>query len=389
MIGRLLWHCNLGSGDVKVATEDSKEAMADTTPNHEAAATDPRPPGPVQARVPDSRRSWRRAMAEHAPAIIGFGLLGLGLLGVLAQALAKGLEPTGNVPIFILVSINALALAGLYFLAGSGLTLIFGLMRVVNMAHGSLYLLGGYIAWTLTSKAQVDWFLAIVAATLAIGLAGLVMEEVFLRWNLGQDLRQALITIAISLILADQMLAHFGAMAQTIAPPPVFSSSVPLPVYDLRYPLFKLVTIGVALAIGVLLYVWIQRTRFGILVRAGIDDGAMAAALGVNVRVVFAVAFFVGSCLAGLAGVFGGTILSLAPGLDGAFLLSSIVIVIVGGMGSLIGAAVGALLLAFIQSYAAVYLPSGWSPYAMVLTFVLVAAVLALKPSGLFGRATS
>ncbi len=342
---------------------------------------------PGRAGPSSPRRPWPLALGERLPALIGFGLAGLGLAWVLAQAFSKGLDPTGNVPIFILVSINALALAGLYFLAGSGLTLIFGLMRVVNMAHGSLYLLGGYIAWTLTSKSEVDWFLAIAVATLAIGLTGLVMEEVFLRWNLGQDLRQALITIAISLILADQMLAHFGAMAQTIAPPPVFATSVPLPVYDLRYPLFKLVTIGVALVVGVLLWLWIQRTRFGILVRAGIDDGAMAAALGVNVRIVFAVAFFVGSCLAGLAGVFGGTILSLAPGLDGAFLLSSIVIVIVGGMGSLMGAAVGALLLAFIQSYAAVYLPSGWSPYAMVFTFILVAAVLALKPSGLFGRA--
>lgn len=357
-----------------------------------------RPPLPIEPRGRDhqaaedgrsrsARPPWRRVLADRAPALIGFGLAGIGLAGVLVQALAKGLGPQGNVPIFILVSINALALAGLYFLAGSGLTLIFGLMRVVNMAHGSLYLLGGYIAWTLTSKSELDWFLAIVIATTAIGIAGLVLEEVFLRWNLGQDLRQALITIAISLILADQMLAHFGAMAQTITPPPLLSGSVPLPVYGLSYPIFKLVTIGVALAIGLLLWVWIQRTRFGILVRAGIDDGAMAAALGVNVRVVFAVAFFVGSCLAGLAGVFGGTILSLAPGLDGAFLLSSIVIVIVGGMGSLIGAAVGALLLAFIQSYAAVYLPSGWSPYAMVLTFILVAVVLALKPSGLFGRA--
>jgi branched-chain amino acid transport system permease protein len=363
--------------------------MTDTTSNHGASSPTRGRPDPIGGPASIARSSWRRTLAARGPALIGFGLVVLGLGGVLAQALSKGLGPTGNLPIFILVSMNALALAGLYFLAGSGLTLIFGLMRVVNMAHGSLYLLGGYIAWSLTSKAGLDWFLAIGVATIAIGVVGLVMEEVFLRWNLGQDLRQALITIAISLILADQMLANFGAMAQTITPPPVLSGSAPLPVYDLRYPIFKLVTIGVALGIGILLWVWIQRTRFGILVRAGIDDGAMAAALGVNVRVVFAVAFFIGSCLAGLAGVFGGTILSLAPGLDGAFLLSSIIIVIVGGMGSLIGAAVGALLLAVIQSYAAVYLPSGWSPYAMVLTFVLVAAVLALKPSGLFGRASA
>ncbi|MER3418335.1 MAG: ABC transporter ATP-binding protein [Chloroflexota bacterium] len=360
--------------------------MAETKPNNSPAPVG-RSVAPGWQLLPE--RSLRPVLAHRGPALTGLGLAGLGLAGVLAQALSKGLGPTGNLPIFLLVSMNALALAGLYFLAGSGLSLIFGLMRVVNMAHGSLYLLGGYIAWTLTSKSGVDWFVAILASTFTIGIVGLVIEEAFLRWNLGQDLRQALITIAISLVLADQMLANFGAMAQTISPPDALAGSVALPVYDLRYPVFKLVTIGVALAIGVVLWIWIQRTRFGILVRAGIDDGAMAAALGVNVRIVFAVAFFLGSCLAGLAGVFGGTILSLAPGLDGAFLLSSIVIVIVGGMGSLLGATVGALLLAFVQSYAAVYLPSGWSPYAMVLTFILVAAVLALKPSGLFGRAAA
>jgi branched-chain amino acid transport system permease protein len=319
--------------------------------------------------------------------VVAIVLLGIGLGWVLFQVLQKGLGDTGNVPNFILITLNALSLAGLYFLAGSGLTLIFGLMRVVNMAHGSLYLLGGYIAWALTVKLDVPWFAAIAVATLAMGAAGLLMEQVFLRWNLGQDLRQALITIAISVILADQMLNFFGGTAQTIALPPVLDGSVPLGVYRLSYPTFRLFIIAAAVVVAALLWLWVQRTRFGMVIRAGIDDGAMTSALGVNVPVVFAVAFFVGSCLAGLAGVFGGTVLSLAPGQDQVFLTSSIVIVIVGGMGSLLGASVGALLFAFAQSYAAVYLPTGWSPYAMVITFVLVAAVLALKPTGLFGRA--
>jgi branched-chain amino acid transport system permease protein len=343
------------------------------------------PSSPGTSGLPAMTRLGR-SLLDHAGAAVAIGVLVLGVVGVLVQAFSKGLGPTGNVPILVLVSMNALALAGLYFLAGSGLTLIFGLMRVVNMAHGSLYLLGGYIAWALTNGSGIDWALAAAVATVAIALGGLFMEEAFLRWNLGQDLRQALITIAISLILADQMLAHFGAMAQTIAPPPALASSVPLPLFGLSYPAFKLATIGVSLVVGVLLWFWIHRTRLGILIRAGIDDPGMASALGVNVRVIFAIAFCVGSALAGLAGVFGGTILSLAPGLDGSFLLSSIVIVIIGGMGSLAGAAVGALLLAFVQSYAAVYLPSGWAPYAMVLTFVLVALVLAVRPRGLFGR---
>jgi branched-chain amino acid transport system permease protein len=319
--------------------------------------------------------------------LIGVALLGVGCAWVAFQVLGKGLGESGNVPNFVIITLNALSLAGLFFLAASGLTLIFGLMRVVNMAHGSLYLLGGYIAWALTSKAGLGWWEAMVAATVATGLAGLVMEQVFLRWNLGQDLRQALITIALAVILADQMLNVFGGTAQTITPPPGLDGSLDLGVYDLAYPTFRLFVIAVAALVGGLLWLWIQRTRFGMVIRAGIDDGPMASALGVNVRLVFAVAFFVGSALAGLAGVFGGTVLALAPGQDQAFLTSSIVIVIIGGMGSLGGAAVGALLLAFVESYSAVYLPVGFVPYSMVITFVLVAVVLALRPSGLFARA--
>jgi branched-chain amino acid transport system permease protein len=323
----------------------------------------------------------------QAPTLIGVALLGIGTSWVLFQVLQNGLGDDGNVPTFVIITLNALSLAGLYFLAASGLTLIFGLMRVVNMAHGSLYLLGGYLAWALTTHG-VGWWAAAAAATVFVGLLGLVMEQVFLRWNLGQDLRQALITIAISVILADQMLNVFGGTAQTITPPPELEGSIGLGIYGLSYPTFRLFVIGAAAAVGALLWLWIQRTRFGMVIRAGIDDGPMAAAVGVNVRVVFAVAFFVGSCLAGLAGVFGGTVLALAPGQDVAFLTSSIVIVIIGGMGSLGGAAVGALLLAFVEAYSAVYLPGGFVPYSMVFTFILVAAVLALKPTGLFGRAS-
>jgi branched-chain amino acid transport system permease protein len=342
---------------------------------------------PARPGVSLTSAALARLARGRSGTAIGSVLLIFGLAWVLVQALSKGLGPTGNVPTFILVTLSALSLAGLYFLAGSGMTLIFGLMRVVNMAHGGIYLLGGYVAWALTTRYELDWAVALVVATLAMGLVGFILEQVFLRWNLGQDLRQALITIAIAMILADFMLAQFGAMARTIPPPHPLAGSVPLGVYGLSYPTFRLFVIAAALVVGVLLYLWISRTRFGMLVRAGIDDGAMASALGVRVRLVFAVVFVVGASLAGLAGVFGGTTLSLAPGQDLVFLTSSIVIVIIGGMGSLIGAAVAALLLAFAQSYATVYLPIGWSPYAMVVTFILVAAVLALRPTGLFGRA--
>jgi branched-chain amino acid transport system permease protein len=326
------------------------------------------------------------SLRRRASAVIGFAVLIVGVGWVLYQAFRVGFGASGNVPNFLLISLNGLSLAGLYFVIASGFTLIFGLMRVVNLAHGALYLFGGYVAWTLTADG-VNWWVAAAAATLAAGAVGLVMQQLFLRRSLGQDLRQALITIAVSIILADQLLAHFGAVAETITPPGRLAQPVGLGVYGLTYPLFRIFIIGVAVLIGALLWLWIKRTRFGMTVRAGVDDRAMTSALGVNVQVVFAITFFVGSGLAGLGGVFGGTVLSLAPGQDQSFLISSLVVVIIGGMGSLGGAVLGAVLLGLVEQYSSAYLPASYTNYSILVTFLLLVVVLAVKPTGFFGRA--
>lgn len=314
-------------------------------------------------------------------------LLGvLGMLGVLRTAFGHGFGSSGNVPTFILISLNGLTLAGLYFISASGLTLIFGLLRVTNLSHGALFLLGGYVALQAIGDGA-PWALAAVLAMLVSGVVGLVMHQLFLRWNQGQDLRQALITIAASLILADQMLARFGAQPTAIVPPAFLAQPLPLGVYHLAYPRFRLAMLVAALVVGLVFYLVIQRTRLGMVVRAGVDDSAMTSALGVNVQVVFAAAFFVGSALAGLGGVFAGTALSLAPGQDQAFLVSALVVVIVGGMGSLGGAALGALLLGMVDQYSSAYLPAELSNLSALLTFVLLAVILAVRPTGLFGTA--
>jgi branched-chain amino acid transport system permease protein len=219
------------------------------------------------------------------------------------------------------------------------------------------------------------------------GVVGLVMHQVFLRWNQGQDMRQALITIALSLILADQMLAHFGATPTAIVPPGFLANPLKLGVYDLAYPMFRLAMLIGAVIVGLLFWAVIKRTRVGMVMRAGVDDAAMTSALGVNVQLVFAGAFFVGSALAGLGGVFAGTSLSLAPGQDQSFLVYALVVVIVGGMGSLGGAALGALLYGLVDQYSSAYLPAAYSNLSALLTFVLLAVVLAVRPTGLFGRA--
>ena len=184
------------------------------------------------------------------------------------------------------------------------------------------------------------------------------MQQLFLRWNQGQDLRQALITIAISIILADQMLAHFGGVAEDIAWPrdvrqvrqspgcrdPVHADAA-------RHPRHR------GRRSASLLWLWLKRTRTGMVIRAGVDDRAMVSALGINIQLTFAIAFAVGSALAGLGGVIGGSFASLAPGVDANWLLYSLVVVIIGGMGSLGGAAIGSLLLGLTTNFSAAYLP--------------------------------
>ena len=355
-----------------------------------------------QTHAAATQLPWQERLRATPPTriVIRVAIAALALFVVLwvlvfaDEALVK--EPR----IFFRVLLLGLTLAGLFFVVASGFTLIFGLMRVVNMAHGSLYLLGGYFAFDLQqrlgggssvstlgfSSAETsfwDWFLPLIAASFAVGVIGLVMQQVFLRWNQGQELRQALITIAISVILADQMLAHYGGLAEELTPPTSWPTSINVGV---DFGFFRLVVLASAIAIGIGLFLGIHRSRVGMIVRAGVDDRAMVSALGINIQLVFAGAFFVGSFLAGFGGVLGGTMISLDKGNDTAFLLNSLIVVIIGGMGSLGGAAIGALALGLVDAFSDIYLPAEWSNYSILLTFVLLIAVLAVRPLGLFGR---
>jgi branched-chain amino acid transport system permease protein len=334
------------------------------------------------------------------------------IAGLAVAALVVGflvVKAAGDLRQFVVVTLNGTTLAALYFVVASGFTLIFGLMRVVNMAHGSLYLLGGYLALEFqeawfeddtglglslsgtsdTEYGLMGWLIPLIVATLLIGLLGVAIQQVFLRWNQGQDLRQALITIALSVIIGDQMLARYGGISQDIATPSSWPTSVLLP-GDVRFGFFRgAIVLGSALLIGLALWLIIKRTRFGKIVRAGVDDRDMVSALGINVQLVFAGAFFLGAMLAGFGGVLGGTMLSLAPGQDTAFLLNSLIVVIIGGMGSLGGAAIGAIALGLVDAYADVYLTFGGTDltnYSIIVTFALLVGVLAVRPLGLFGR---
>jgi branched-chain amino acid transport system permease protein len=319
---------------------------------------------------------------------------------------------------FVANLLDTVTLAGWLFIVASGFSLIFGLMRVVNMAHGVFYLLGGYIAYEIQQRMTAEtpgfvpgelvntweWLIPMAVAMLCIGVVGLVIEQGFLRWNQGQDLRQALITIAIAVIIADQVVAHFprsgafqtgGGNLATITWPGWAERRIDLHIAGVEYSLTRLAILALGGIVGVALWLWLHRTRTGMVIRAGVDDRQMTSALGINIGRTFAIAFFVGSALAAMGGTVGASQGGVASGQDGLWLLYSLVVVIVGGMGSLVGAAVGSLLVAFVLTFSASYLPSTGDPagiecctqYSITFTFVLIALVLAFRPQGLFGKA--
>jgi branched-chain amino acid transport system permease protein len=315
---------------------------------------------------------------------------------------------------FLRIFLDSITFAGALFIVASGFALIFGLMRVVNMAHGSFYLLGGYIAYEVqqamtgqgfsipTSEVNTwEWIVPLVVAAPCIAVVGLVTQQAFLRWNQGQELRQALITIAISVIVADQIIAHFPRATSTVAQkfggnavslswPGWTDRFVNLHVWSVQYSLARFVMLGLGVAVGVGLWLWLYRTKTGMVIRAGVDDQKMTAALGINIQRTFAIAFVLGSALAAMGAVVWASQSNIASGQDGAWLLNSLVVVIVGGMGSIFGAAAGAILFAFVQNFGATYLPTTGADcctqYSPILTFALIALVLAFRPQGLFGR---
>ena len=285
---------------------------------------------------------------------------------------------------FLLIALNGLTLAAVYFLGASGLTLIFGLMRVITMAHGTGYLLGGYVGY-LVARESGNWFLGALCGALAVGLLGVIIHQVLIRRFQDDDMRVALITLGVALIGTDLMLAlPFGSSATQVPIPQELQVPVALPLVG-DYPIIRLLILFAALVVGVALTLFINKTRVGSIVRAGVDDSQMTSATGVNVRIVFAAVFALGSALAGFAGVVGGTLFPLLPGQDGTYLLFSLVVVIVGGMGSVPGAAIGAALVGLVSQFALVYAPT----YSLVLTFALMVIVLAVRPQGILGRKTA
>ncbi|NEU95438.1 branched-chain amino acid ABC transporter permease [Bradyrhizobium uaiense] len=303
-----------------------------------------------------------------------------------------GLEAAiGRKRVFLNAVLNGITLGGLYFLVASGFTLIFGLMRNVNLAHGSLYLFGGYIGYAVSTWTG-SWILSFIVAFIAVALVGVILQLAVFRRMEGQDLRQTMVTIGLSIVFADLMLWVFGGDFYQVQTPAWLIGPVQLPLLTaikssgepvyLQYPLVRLVIFLASVVIGIAMWLALNRTRIGMIVRAGVDDRDILAATGVRIQFVFVLVFALGAGLAGIAGVVGGTFQSLSPGEDTRFLLASLVVVIVGGMGSIPGAALGAVIIGLAEQLGSVYIPT----YAIVVTFLIMVLVLAVRPQGLLAR---
>jgi branched-chain amino acid transport system permease protein len=280
---------------------------------------------------------------------------------------------------WVLQTLNGLTLGALLFLVASGFTLIFGLMRIANLTHGVLYMLAGYLALTVVRAGHSYW-LAVLVAVVAAGLLGVLVERVFLRRLRGKTLAEVLITVGIGFIVADICLMVWGGDPLTIPVPDMIRGTVTF--LGVSYPRFRLFTLAVGTVLAVGLWFLQYRTRLGAIVRAGVDDGEMVSALGINLPIILSGVFILGAALAGLAGAVGGNFLSLYRGADQYILLLGLVVVIVGGMGSLEGAVVGSLLVGLVDAYGKALVPD----LAYFTQFGPMVLMLALRPQGLFGR---
>ncbi len=285
---------------------------------------------------------------------------------------------------FIIQFLNGLVSGMLLFIMAAGLSLIFGQMDVINLAHGGFYLLGGYIGLSMVRQFNNFW-LALIIAPLIVGGLGLAIEYLFLRRMYGahRHLDQVLFTFGLALIASDLIQWTWGAYVESVPPPPLLSGQIP--VFTVQFPIYRLSLIGFGLILALLLWLFLERTRIGAIIRAGVSDAQMVSGLGINIYLVFAGIFALGTALAALAGVVGAPVRTLYPGLDFEILILTLVVVVVGGLGTLKGAFLGSLLIGMADTFGKALVPQ----FSLFFIFAVMAVVLLIRPSGLFGLKVS
>ena len=281
---------------------------------------------------------------------------------------------------YLIQFFNALQFSMTLFLLAAGLTIIFGLMKIVNLAHGSLYMIGAYIGlsiWTITSS----FWLALIFAPILTAFIGYILYQVLFRHiQIADPMRQVLLTFGLIYIGLDSVRLFWGTMSHSISTPSILSNSVI--VFGEPYPSYRLFVIFVGVLTAATLYFFIEKTKIGAQVRASVDDPEMAKLLRIDTDKILLYMFALGCGLAGLAGITVAPILGVEPGMDMEVLVLTLIVVVVGGPGSLKGALLGALLIGFVDSYGKVYIPE----VAQIIIYAVMAITLLLKPKGLYGR---
>ncbi len=283
---------------------------------------------------------------------------------------------------FLIQLLNGLQYGLLLFLVSSGLTLVFGIMGIINLAHGSFYMVGAYLAWSLAAMTG-NLFTAMVVGVALTVVLGMLLEWALYRHLYDRDhLYQVLMTYGLILVFEELRSIVWGDDVHGVPVPQILSASIPL-TDTLSYPVYRLFISGVCLALAGALYVLIQRTRLGMMIRAGASNNEMVRVLGVNIRLIYTLVFAMGIALAGFAGMLNAPLSSVFPNMGGQVLIICFVVVVIGGIGSVKGAMAASLLIGLTDTFGQVLLPE----LAGMLVYVLMAVILVWRPQGLFGKA--
>lgn len=277
-------------------------------------------------------------------------------------------------------TVGALNTASSLFIVAAGLTLVFGALRLINIAHGSFYMYGAYLATTLVASTSSHYWIALVVAPLAAAAMGLVVDLGVLRRLYGREhLTQLLATYALLLIFADLALRFWGSGTRTVSPPAIVEGS--FSIAGSAVPIYDAVVVGVAIFVGIGLWLLLSHTSLGWTIRAAVGDPEVLAASGVNVRLLYTAVFALGAALAGLSGVIVAPQQAVAPGMDAQIIVAAFIVAVIGGLGSVPGAAIGALVIGVVDTLGAVYTPT----WASTFIYLLMILVLAVRPWGLLG----
>jgi branched-chain amino acid transport system permease protein len=282
---------------------------------------------------------------------------------------------------FISQCFNGLVLGALLALISSGLTIIYGTLGVLNLAHGAMFMLGGYAGW-LTYTYTGSFVAAVIAGALFVGLVGVVMERVVIRSFYSRPHEdQLLVTFGIGIVFVETIRFFFGSLSKAVPPPAPLVGITPLGF--MYYPTYRLALLGIVAAALLALYLVLYRSRIGMIVRAGIEDSVMVDSLGIDVYKIFMLVFGIGAMAAGFAGIVNAPVVSIAPDVGEGILVQTFVVVVIGGVGSFPGAVLGGLIAGEIISITSMFNPG----YAYVMLFVAMTLVLVVRPYGLLGTA--